>query len=175
MNKADDSPLKGRRIINTRPAGQGDSLMASLARDGADPVALPMLRIETVLRDEALSQAVAAHADAALWVFTSVNAVAPFADLPQPIRWPPRVAAIGRTTAAKLGALGVNAWTPADGSRSEDLLADPRLGDVSGVQITLIGGEGDVACSPTPCVNAAPVSTPLRCIGGWPKPRRRQL
>lgn len=142
MSKADDSPLKGRRIINTRPAGQGDSLMASLARDGADPVALPMLRIETVLRDEALSQAVAAHADAALWVFTSVNAVAPFADLPQPIRWPPRVAAIGRTTAAKLGALGVNAWTPADGSRSEDLLADPRLGDVSGVQITLIGGEG---------------------------------
>lgn len=89
MSKADDSPLKGRRIINTRPAGQGDSLMASLARDGADPVALPMLRIETVLRDEALSQAVAAHADAALWVFTSVNAVAPFADLPQPIRWPP--------------------------------------------------------------------------------------
>lgn len=136
------SALRQRRIVVTRPAAQADSLMAALAAEGASPVALPLLRIEPAISPEELAQATQAQASAALWIFTSVNAVIPFAELPPPLAWPGRVAAIGAATSARLASLGVNAWAPAAGSRSEDLLDDPQLGDVAGQTVVIIGGEG---------------------------------
>jgi len=142
MNKLLASPLKGRRIIVTRPAHQAEGLMRALAGEGAEPVALPLLRIEPVMPPGALATTLAAQARTQVWIVTSVNAVTPLAALPPPIPWPARVIAIGRATAARLATLGVNAWSPASGSRSEDLLADPRLGDVRAATVTLIAGEG---------------------------------
>jgi uncharacterized protein HemX/uroporphyrinogen-III synthase len=142
MSKPAQSVFAGRRVIVTRPIDQAAGLMTALADLGAEPIALPLLRIESVMAPEALAAEFESQSAADVWIFTSVNAVAPLRALPAPIAWPPRVIAIGQATAAALAAMGVNAWSPASGSRSEDLLADPRLGDVGGLTVTLVGGEG---------------------------------
>lgn len=136
------SVLQGKRIVVTRPAGQAGSLIAALQDQGAVARPLPMLAIEA-LRDEAATLAgELAAADADTWILTSTNAVTPLARCPQPLPWPSDVVAIGPATQKALAGLGVNAWAPAAGSRSEDLLDDPRLGTLCDRHVLIIGGEG---------------------------------
>jgi uncharacterized protein HemX/uroporphyrinogen-III synthase len=136
------SVLQGKRIVVTRPAGQADHLIAALQVQGAIVRPLPLLAIEASRDDGAALAGELAAADADTWIFTSTNAVAPLARCPQTLPWPREVVAIGPATRRALAGLGVNAWAPAAGSRSEDLLDDPRLATLRDRQLLIIGGEG---------------------------------
>lgn len=128
-------------VVITRPAHQAEGLLASLRDDGVEARPLPLLGIEPLLSAAELQAGLAAQADADGWIFTSVNAVAALGEV-APARSPPQIAAIGPATAARLRQLGMEAWSPDAGSDSESLLADARLGEVSGKALVLVTGEG---------------------------------
>jgi uroporphyrinogen-III synthase len=68
-------PLKGRRVVVTRAAGQSDSLLRELRKRGAEPVLLPLVAFEPPDDVAALDRAIAdaRHYD---WVLlTSQNAL----------------------------------------------------------------------------------------------------
>ena len=131
----------GPVVIVTRPVAQAEGLIARLQAVGVESRALPLLHIEFTQAEDDAHEALAAVADADLWIFTRANAVQALGARP-PAAWPARIAAIGAATAERLAALGLDAWVPAEGSRSEDLLADARLTDLQDAYVVLIGGEG---------------------------------
>jgi uroporphyrinogen III methyltransferase/synthase len=67
----DGSPLFGRRVLVTRPAGQSQELAAALREAGAEPVCVPMIAIEPA----AAPPPPAPIADYQALLFTSANAV----------------------------------------------------------------------------------------------------
>lgn len=136
-----DTGLSGQQVVVTRPPAQAAALAQRLRDAGAGVRLLPLVDIEHPLTADDCLAALEALAHADLWIFTSINAVVALGGR-TPARVAPRIAAIGPATAARLAELGLRAWVPAAGSRSEDLLADPQLGEVAGTTIVIAGGEG---------------------------------
>ena len=99
-------PLRGRRIVVTRPREQAPGLAGELERLGASAVLVPLVRIEPVDDASALDSALA-ELDRYDWVvFTSMNGVAAVREKGDALRGV-RVAAVGPATAAAATGLGV--------------------------------------------------------------------
>lgn len=130
-------PLENRRILVTRPAGQGKDLAALLRRLGAEVRLIPTIAIEPLIEGEAVQDAVARIGSFDLLVFTSANGARCFADAldrhgggrPGGAR---RVAAVGPGTARALRERGIETGIVASDSDAEGLaaklLADVRAG-----------------------------------------------
>lgn len=133
--------LAGRCILVTRPVAQAGHLEHLLRAAGADPLALPLFRIEPTAAREAHSAALAAARHWDGWLFTSVNAARLAAALDAG-PWPP-LYAIGSATAHALAALGhPGAREAPQGSTSEDLLRHEALREVRGARFLVVTGEG---------------------------------
>ncbi len=107
-------PLFGKRVLITRTRRQASELARLLAEQGAIPVELPAIEIESVPEDGVLAAVSSLTAGAYAWAgFTSANAVEPFFDLLAERGLDARafagarVFAIGPATAQALSAHGI--------------------------------------------------------------------
>ena len=104
-------PLRGKRVVVTRPADQVIDFATELALAGATPLIMPVIQTAVVADAEPV-RAMVAQASGFDWIlFTSVNAVRYFFDLLriEPTAYAPalagaQVAAVGAATAACLDA-----------------------------------------------------------------------
>ena len=141
-------PLRGRRILVTRPAAQAGKLIQMIAAKGGQAVLFPLLEIGPADDPRPLQRAVAQLDDYAMAIFISPNAIA-FA-LPQMLAagpWPASrvAAAIGQSSAAQLVEHGLaNVVAPQDRYDSEALLELPALqpAAVSGKRVLILRGNG---------------------------------
>ena len=109
--------LAGKRIVVTQAAHQSKSLTDRLRELGAQPVDLPLIRMERLEKDDRLRNVIHHHRGYDWIVFTSANAVAFWWELApfttKRLQGVARVAAVGSKTAAVLEARGVEpALTP---------------------------------------------------------------
>jgi uroporphyrinogen III methyltransferase/synthase len=108
-------PLFGKRVLITRPEGQGDEMASDLRDRGADPVELPTVQIVPPSDPKQLEDAVLRAGEYDWAVFTSVNGVEAFFAVLDAQRRDARilggvkVAAIGPATRAALAKRGVRA------------------------------------------------------------------
>jgi uroporphyrinogen-III synthase len=112
-----------------------------VAADGAAPLLLPTIEIESIELDAAARNALAP--DAFDWtVYTSANAVeSSLRQLPRPTR--SKIAAVGRGTARALAAQGLTVEAiPATTADSEGLLALDCFADLHGQRILILKGRG---------------------------------
>lgn len=134
------APLAGCRVLVARPAAQAAALCRLIEGEGGRAYGLPLIEIVPVADPAGAAARLEAARGAALWIFSSRNAVEHAAALAPP-PWPP-VAAVGEATAAALEALGLReVLRPDHGDGAVALLAQPRLADVAGEAITLVSGE----------------------------------
>ena len=137
-------PLFGKRVLVTRPEGQGDE-MARLLRDaGAEPLEVPAVQITPAEDPGPLAAAVRALAPYAWVVFTSSNGVRFFfaalaeAGLDARAIGSAKVAAVGPATRDALAEHGIRADVVPDDHRGEGLAeAILALGPLSGARILL--------------------------------------
>jgi uroporphyrinogen III methyltransferase/synthase len=122
-------PLAGRRVLVTRPAGQGDELAALVRAGGGTCAQVPLVRIEPPESWEAMDDAIR-RADRYDWiVFASVNGVRSFAGRLRATGGDgrrlgtARIAAIGPATRQELLAAGLVADLAPDTFSSEGLAA----------------------------------------------------
>jgi hydroxymethylbilane synthase len=131
--RAEDD-LEGARVVVTRPRRQAGPFIATLLRRGAEPVALPTIRIEPigdlVQLDLAIEESLRGTID---WcVFTSANAVEVFANRMEALDIGPsqlaavRVAAVGRATATAVADAGLNLRLIPESATAEALAAALR-------------------------------------------------
>jgi uroporphyrinogen III methyltransferase/synthase len=105
---AEITPLAGKRVLVTRPRGQGDEFAAALRDAGAQPVLAPLIAFAPPDDVAAAEQAAYAASSYAWIVFTSANGVRAFFELLDARREDARflgtakVAAIGSMTARAL-------------------------------------------------------------------------
>lgn len=110
----DSSPLFGKRVLVTRPAGQAGEFAARLWEAGAEPVLAPTIEIGPPDDEAAARDAVRNVRDYAWLIFTSRNGVTAFFDRLRAdgadarALGGVRVAAIGPATAEQLAAFGVH-------------------------------------------------------------------
>ena len=143
------SPLAGRRILVTRPAGQSGGLAARIREAGGEPLEIPALEIRD-LEDLAPFAAVAYRLESFNWaIFVSRNAVRKALALLDARRgdrpWPAhlRVATVGAGSREELVARGFpRVIAPSGQSDSEALLALPEFAEVAGRRIAIFRGEG---------------------------------
>ncbi|HEY8494714.1 MAG TPA: uroporphyrinogen-III C-methyltransferase [Myxococcota bacterium] len=122
------APLFGRRVLVTRPAEQADELCALLRAAGAEPVAVPMLRIVATPQGEGVAAALEALAGYDALLFTSANAPRCFAAAlaaagRDPAQAPPAHCVGPATAAAARHAGFAPAEGPAERFDAEALLA----------------------------------------------------
>lgn len=127
-------PLSGLTVLVTRPAAQSGELCKLIQHAGGEALALPAIDIEPLQVEPA--------EPCDLAIFASVNAVAHgahlVADAPRP-----RIAAIGKATAAALKAVDVPVdIVPASGFTSESLLSHPDLNLAPGSRVLIVRGVG---------------------------------
>jgi uroporphyrinogen-III synthase len=123
-----EQPLRGRRVLVTRPGRPGDGLARRLVELGADAQHRPTIALEALDEPTAARQALERLADYDWIVFTSSNGVRFFFELlretgsplPEP---PPRVASIGPATSRALSENGLPPTVEATDSRAEGLAA----------------------------------------------------
>lgn len=143
---ASDPPLRGLRVLVTRPAHQADDFCAGLEREGARAIRFPAIAIGPPPDAAAVAAIAASLARFHLAIFISVNAVQRGLPLLCPTgRWPPgtAIAAVGSRTAAELGSRGLPvALAPASGHNTEALLALPGLADLAGRRVLIVRGDG---------------------------------
>lgn len=142
----DAQPLFGKRVLVTRAAAQSERLARMLRDAGADPVALPAIRIEAPEDSEPLRAALTRLGDYAWILFTSENAVTAFfqalAEAGGDARrlGGARVGAIGPATAQALRARGivpdVLPREHAGEALAEAVLAE-HAGDMKGLAVLL--------------------------------------
>jgi uroporphyrinogen III methyltransferase/synthase len=120
-------PLFGKRVLVTRPEGQGDE-MAQLLRDaGAEPLELPAVQIAAAEDPGPLDAAVRNLAPYAWLLFTSSNGVRFFfaalaqAGLDARALGSAKVAAVGPATRAALAEHGIRADVMPEEHRGEGL------------------------------------------------------
>ena len=134
------SPLTGWRVAITRPWPAGSALRESLVALGAECLVTPLLEVAPPDDTEALRAALRRIDEYDWIVFTSANAVrAVVSVLDRPLRGQartkPRVAAVGRATAAALAASGNPVDFVPDRFDGETLAASLEL--TLGMQILL--------------------------------------
>lgn len=135
-----DQPLRGRRIVVTRPHGQAEELAAELESRGAMVLAMPLVAIEA-LSDAGALRAALEDIERYDWVvFTSANGVAAVrrlaADLGEA-----RIAAVGPATAAAVQALDLEPSFVPERFAGAEIVAGLEL--LSGARILL--PQADVA------------------------------
>lgn len=140
------SPLAGRNIVITRPAGQAAHLAEALAGLGAKPVLFPVLAIFDVEDPRPLHD-VAVRLDGFDWAcFVSPNAVEKALAVILSLRpWPLhlRVATVGRSSELALARFGIrDVVAPRDRFDSEALLELAELQDVAGRRVVIFRGDG---------------------------------
>lgn len=140
------SPLAGKGVLLTRPAGQAGRIATRLAELGAEAVLFPAIAIAPP-SDPAPSQAlIEAIASFDLAIFISPTAAETGLTLIRAQTTFPaelRAAAIGEGTARTLTRLGLaNVIVPERNADSESLLALPELLAVAGQRIVIFRGEG---------------------------------
>jgi len=138
-------PLRGRRIVVTRPREQAAELAEALERLGADVASVPLVSIEPV-EDERPLAAALRELDAYAWVvFTSTNGVAAAGRVsPGASYGAAKIAAVGPATADAVRGLGVDPAFVPDVYAAEEIAAG--LGPIQGVRFLLV--QADIA-SPT--------------------------
>ncbi|HYW04159.1 MAG TPA: uroporphyrinogen-III synthase [Gammaproteobacteria bacterium] len=138
-------PLAGLTVMVTRPARQAGGLCRAIEAAGGRALSLPGVEIAAP-RDPADARRHLASAGEYDWlIFVSRNAVSEAAPLlGTPLaELAPRVAAVGRGTAAALERVGCEpAVRPAAGGGSEALLEHPALRSVRGRAVLIVRGEG---------------------------------
>ena len=143
----DNRPLFGKRVLVTRTRAQAGALSELLFREGAQPLEVPTLELETLDDFGELDTAVASLPEYDWVVFTSANAVeAVFGRLASMGRdtrsfRAARVAAIGPTTAASLRSHGIVPDLIAKESVSESLADALRGSGVAGKRVLVPGAE----------------------------------
>lgn len=127
--------LNGQGVLVTRPHGQQEPLVSTLAEAGARVLGFPV--IEIVPRARAVIETEAASLDPAdMSIFVSANAVGYGIDFGMG-----RIAAIGPATARAIEAAGKAVDLRADtGFSSEDLLGIDALHQVKGKTVRIIRG-----------------------------------
>ena len=100
-----DRPLTGKRIVITRPEDDAHRLASRLQQLGAEPIVLPVIRIEFTDPPE-LAQALLRVKEYDWIIFTSRHGVRAVFRLTSDIRGP-SIAAIGPATAAALSEKGI--------------------------------------------------------------------
>ncbi len=144
--RARHSPLRGIRVLVTRPPEQARALCNLIAARGGHPLHIPVLEILPP-RDSAPALAVIDRLETFdLAIFISANAVRCAHELVTRHRaWPPglRLAVIGPSSAEALARCGLEAHVrPAEVFNSEALLAQEEMWAVAGRRIVIFRGEG---------------------------------
>ena len=112
--EAEAQPLSGKRILITRPAGQGSGTARLVRLRGAEPVEFPIIAIGAPPDPAALAKLVRRLDPFDCIVFTSENAVSRFYPEIEALGWNARIldrfriAAIGRGTAEALVSFGIH-------------------------------------------------------------------
>jgi uroporphyrinogen-III synthase len=143
MTASASGPLRGARIVITRPARQAAGLAQQIAALGGKPVVFPAIVILPPADRSALERAQRDLAQYDYAVFVSANAVE--YGVGDPASWPAHLVALapGPGTATALAAVGVGqVRIPATTMDSEGLLALPELADVAGKRIVIYRGSG---------------------------------
>lgn len=140
-----EEPLAGHTVLVTRPAHQAARLCELVEQAGGSAFRFPVIEIAPPA-DPAAARAALRQLDRYdLAVFVSANAVEQALALLAPDRLPgpPRLAAVGRATAAALHAAGYrDVVVPAARFDSEGLLETPALREVDGREVAVVRGEG---------------------------------
>jgi len=137
------APLRGARIVITRPARQSAGLAQQIAALGGKPVMFPAIVILPPADRSALDRAQRDLAQYDYAVFVSANAVE--YGVGDPASWPEHLVALapGPGTTTALAAVGIGkVRMPATTMDSEGLLALPELADVKGKRIVIYRGGG---------------------------------
>lgn len=133
-------------MLIVRPAGLGERLAKLLSDEGAEPILFPTIEVLPPPRPEALSELVARLHTFDWAIFVSPTAAREgMRAVRARRRWPaePRVAAVGRGTAAALEHLGFSrVLAPAGRGDSESLAALPELQEIAGQKVVIFRGEG---------------------------------
>jgi uroporphyrinogen-III synthase len=143
MTDKSSGPLRGARIVITRPARQAAGLAQQIAALGGKPVMFPAIVILPPADRSALERAQRDLAQYDYAVFVSANAVE--YGVGDPASWPAQLVALapGPGTASALAAVGIEqVRIPATTMDSEGLLALPELADVAGKRIVIYRGSG---------------------------------
>lgn len=156
-------PLRERRLVVTRAAGEGDALAARLAAAGAQVLFLPAIEVKRIGRSEAFRRALAELARFDWIVFTSRHAVAAFVAESSRVRFDwrrerrPRCAAIGPATALALERAGhIAELVPDRASASSLVAAFRRASGVAGRRFLL----------PQSALAGPELATGLEALGG---------
>lgn len=140
MPEPDAARLDGLTVLVARPAAQAETLCRLIEAAGGAVIRLPMQAIAAVPDAAAAAAELAAHRDAARWLFTSTNAVEHAAALCPP-PWP-ALGAVGSVTAAALTRLtGAPVIVPPAGDGAAALLAHPALAEIAGQRLLIVTGE----------------------------------
>jgi uroporphyrinogen-III synthase len=138
--------LAGCGVLIVRPAGLGERLAKLLSEEGAQPIIFPTIEVLPAPRPARLSALVARLHNFDWAIFVSPTAARQgMRAVRARRRWPaePRVAAVGRGTAAVLEELGFpRVLAPAGRGDSESLAALPELQEIAGQAIVIFRGEG---------------------------------
>ena len=134
----------GRRVLLTRPRGQGERLARAVEEAGGHVLWIPVLAIVPLSPGEGERKILASLADYDWCAFTSENAVRCFLDWVEEtgVRWPLRlrVAAVGAATARALAARGRRADLVPE-TQTGKALADLLAARLRPGRILLPGGD----------------------------------
>ena len=128
--------LAGRRILVTRAPEQGAELGELLAGEGAEPIYLPLLRIEPPADPAALTAALADLSAYDWVVFTSRNGVEQVAAQVD-LRTAKQIAVVGDGTADAVRETGAQVDLVPDHQHAEGLLSSLRRQGVAGTRMLL--------------------------------------
>lgn len=136
--------LKGRTIVITRPVHQASIITGRLQSHGANVIGFPLLEIVPPQNPCVARSQLARLSQYDYVIFTSPNAVTFSIQMsPGVLTSFPRVAAVGKQTAATLRQHGIDvSIVPEHSYNSESLLACEALQNVKQTGVAIIRGEG---------------------------------
>jgi len=144
LNWFEKKPLSGKKILVTLPAEDNSRLSAALESQGAECLALPLIKIVPADDYSALDRAIKNIADFDWLVFTSQNGVRFFKERMKSFKKDVRIlagikiACIGPKTREAVEALGINADIQPEDFRQEGLLAVFRKERIKGRNILIV-------------------------------------
>lgn len=141
-----NSSLAGLTVVNTRPADQAKPLSELIATAGGAVINYPVIDIKPPSDPDHLQAQLDQLEKSSFAIFISANAVESGIEaMHGPQHWPDNVtiAAVGRATAAKCSALGLEASLVApEPFNTEALLSLPEFQDLNGKKVKIFRGEG---------------------------------